>query len=195
VRLSLQIEELCEDRVRLIVSLRPECDDADIEGVAVELVGCGGEAIGARLMLPLSGRLHGPMSLKTELRATHDLGRGCRIRGIVWHAGGKVEASCPCEPSTSLETYMLGGRVCMRPYSHLDIPSTLSTDERTHLVHGFPWIETYGERRRSKPVRVIEEQPDDLVDDITSCYGLCPEDAAFIKELFEDEDEWPCQGG
>lgn len=189
VHLQLHLDERHDDRVFVTVCLSPETDEASVHGVAVELRSRAGEPLSARLMLPVSGPLPGPLALRTELRARGDLPLGARVHGTVWYDSGQLEATCPTDPGTSLEAYAYGVGIPLGEPNPTRGPHDLTDFERERLYQAFPWMGRYQRPSSQEDEQVIEEQPADVARDIADTYGLSEEDRDFLRELMSDDDD------
>ncbi|TVQ88743.1 MAG: hypothetical protein EA397_16230 [Deltaproteobacteria bacterium] len=191
MNLQLHLDERHDDRVYVTVCLSPETDEASVHGVAVELRSRTGEPLSARLMLPVSGPLPGPLALRTEIRARADLPLGARVHGTVWWDLGQLDATCPTDPGTSLEAYAYGAGIPLGLPNPSRGPHDLTDDERERMYRAFPWMARYcrPDDPEDQASRIIEEQPEDLARDIADSYGLSDEDRDFLKELLGEEDE------
>jgi hypothetical protein len=189
VQFRLHLDDREPDRVHVTVCLTPDADAACVQGVAIELRGRNGEALSARLMLPISGELAGPLALRTEVRARAELPLGARVHGMLWSHGGILEASCPTDPGTTLEAYAYGSRIGLDDPVPARIPEDLTDHERSALYAAYPWMARYRSPVRDDAEGFIEEQPADLAEDIAETYGLSDEDKAFLEELLADDEE------
>lgn len=185
VTFELRLEERCNDRVYAAVLLAPTGSAVAIEGVSVQIFHRNGDAAGPRLLLPIAGTLTQPIVTSLELRA-HDgvLPSGSVVIGNVWSADGHLQATCPTDMWTELETHVRGTRVVrveaggeLRP---------LRPVERVRLAAVFPWL--------AKPAVVPfdgvlepEEAEDEDLDSLCEEYGLCGDDAEFLKELLTED--------
>jgi hypothetical protein len=176
------------DRVFVTVCLSPEATAVCVQGVAVELRHPSGDALSARLMLPISGELAGPLALRTELRSRDDIPRGSRVHGTVWYAGGQLDASCPTDPGTSLEAFAYGSPIRLPNANDSQGPTDLSPTERCALLAAYPWMSRYRSPVQDEDDSFIPEQPADLASDIADTYGLSDEDREFLQELLTDEE-------
>lgn len=188
VTFELRLEERRNDRVYVAVLLAPAAAPVTIDGVAVQLFHGEGEPVGPRLLLPISGVLTQPMVTTVELRA-HDgvLPTGSQVVGHVWGADGHREATCPADMWTMLETHVRGTHVVhgrntgeLRP---------LRPAERARLAALFPWTA----RPTVIPFDGVLEPEEDAdgdsedLDALCAEYGLCGDDAEFLKELLTED--------
>jgi hypothetical protein len=186
VKFDLHLDERHADRVHVTVCLTP-CDAPTVvQGVAIELRSRSGEPLSARLMLPVSGELPGPLALSTELRAREDIPRGARVHGTLWSARGSWEATCPTDPGTTLEAYAYGSAIGLSGGLSRG-PEDLDDHERACLYAAYPWMRRYRSPAADDAEQVIEEQAADLVDDIAATYGLSDEDRDLLNELLADD--------
>ncbi|MFK7926657.1 MAG: hypothetical protein AB8H79_00600 [Myxococcota bacterium] len=184
----LNLDERREDRVFLTVCLSPDHEPVAIEGVAVELRCAEGNPLGPRLVLPISGPLASALALRTELRSRDMLPRGARAVGIAWTDCGRTEASCPCDPGTALENFARGSRIGLADLDE-ERMRDLSTTEHSALVRAFPWMAHFRPDTAAIEGQILDEQPDDIVDDVAGCYGLCDEDKELLRELLGEDDD------
>lgn len=189
VTFELRLEERRADRVYVAVVLAPASSGpAAIDGVAVQLFQRGGEPLGARLLLPIAGSLTAPMVTTVEVRASGGLvPTGSRVVGTVWNRTGQVEATCPADMWTELETHVRGSRR-VQPRSDGDLRALLP-QERARLNACFPWL---GRQVEAPFDGVIEPEQtaleeDQALDALCAEYGLGGEDADFLKELLTED--------
>ena len=186
---ELRLEERRSDRVYVAVVLAPPTDrPVPIEGVAVQLFQRSGEAGSSRLLLPIAGTLTQPMISTVELRAHGGhLPNGSRVVGTVWNAQLQSEATCPADMWTELESHVRGTRI-VHPRSAEVEMRALRTVERARLASTFPWL--------GRPVVVPfdgvlepeEPQIEEELDALCAEYGLCGEEADFLKELLTEDE-------
>lgn len=188
MRFHLDLEDRQRDRVFVTVRLDPDGDQAHVEGVAIELHTRDGDAISARLMLPISGTLPNPLSLRTEIRARGDIPRGARVNGVVWWSGGQLETTCPTDPGTCLERFARGGGRRLPPLDLHDLPRALGAAEHTALVRAFPWMHGFRQVEHQADSHILEEQGDDIARDVADAYDLSDADRELLEELLDDDD-------
>jgi hypothetical protein len=188
MRFQLDLEERHADRVFITVRLDPQASGVHVEGVAIELQARSGEALSARLMLPISGPLPATLTLRTEIRAWADLPRGGRVHGVVWWNGGQLETTCPTDPGTCLESFVRGGGVPLDALDLDDLPRPLTRGEHRALVHTFPWLD--GFRLAEGPeAHILEEADADPAADVADRYDLSEEDRELLRELLAEDDD------
>lgn len=185
LRFDLSLEDRHHDRVFVSVLLAPEQDGTAVEGVAVMLVGKGGELLSHQLLLPISGVLHQPMVSTVELRAIDVLPTGARVMGTAWAAGEQWEASCPADPGTHLEEHMRG-RHALVPRVESEFES-LTCHERTALAEVFPWLAPC----EPKPPTVVEPELETATNDEIRSFcndlGLDEDDTEWLESLLEED--------
>lgn len=188
VTFELRLEERRSDRVYVSVVLAPGDEAVQIDGVAVQLFHRDGEAVSARLLLPISGVLMHPLVTTVELRGPEPLlPAGCRVVGTAWSAECHLETTCPADMWTELESHVRGKRVVV-PLTRAEL-RPLRPEERASLVTAFPWL--------GQPVVVpfdgvlepepVDEPTEEELDALCAEYGLCGEDADFLKELLTED--------
>ena len=182
---SLSLDERLPDRVLVSVLLRPRPEeDADVQGVSVELVGESGERLSHQLRLPIAGVLTQPMRTTVELRALRPLPQGARVLGTAWTAEEQWEATCPADPGTQLRAHVRGWGT-IRPKSD-EFFEALSGPERTVLGGAVPWLAPC----RQAPPAVVET-PDVHPDEVRKfCedLGLQGEDSEWLEDLLNEPD-------
>ena len=183
---ELRLEDRQSDRVIVSVVLRPDDVPVDVEGVAVELYNRCCECVAPRVLLPVSGRLAHPIQIRVEVRATSAIPAGSTVVGTMWSKNDTLRATCPADLSTELGVHTLGQR-CLRLGDGVPELRSVTEDERLRLAERFPWL------TRCERAAQIETEPDepidtsDVVDDVTDELGLCDEDAAFLRDLLEED--------
>lgn len=184
---ELRLEERMTDRVFVSVVLAPAGQDAaQVDGVAVRMLGREGEPLSTRHVLPISGALSQPMVSTVELRARGDIPPGAQVHGQAWRAEDQVEARCPCDPGTALGVHMRGRKTYpLVPERHALEP--LEPEERAHLAQIFPWVNEPMVARESAGVLESSESTEEAVDDFCDQFDLGDEDAAFLKELLGED--------
>lgn len=183
---ELRLEERRSDRVYVAVLLAPsDCTPVTIDGVAVQMFQRSGDAVSSRLLLPIAGTLTQPMVTTVELRATHGhLPNGSRVVGTVWMDDTQIEATCPADMWTELESHVRGTRMVL-PVSEAEL-RVLRPCERARLAACFPWVG----RPTVLPFDGVLEPEEDLDEELDALcdeYGLCGEDAEFLKELMSED--------
>lgn len=182
---SLSLDERLPDRVLVSVLLQPRAEEeADVQGVSVELVGETGDRLSHQLRLPIAGALTQPIRTTVELRALGPLPLGARVLGTAWTAEEQWEASCPADPGTQLQAHVRG-LVSLRPTSD-EFFEALSCAERDHLAVSLPWLARC-QPARPTVVETPEVNPDEVrrfCDDL----GLCGEDSEWLEDLLNEPD-------
>ena len=188
IEFDIQLEERLTDRVFVSVVLGPQHEPVQIDGAAVEIVRLG-NAVSPRLLLPIVGTLGQPIGTTVELRALGPIPSGARVVATAWAGSSRVEVSCPCDPWTELEVHMRGTRLVALNDRGPQIRS-LRIHERRVIAKLFPWVDE-PVRKREEPDNMVVEADDpreeDLVGDIQDHYDLDDEDAAFLRELLDEE--------
>lgn len=185
---ELRLEERLPDRVFVSVVLAPlGAQPAPLDGVSLQMVDRAGEALGARMVLPLSGCLHQPLVTTVEVRARGAVPTGARVGGVVWVGSEQREASCPCDPGTQLEVHLRGRRTIGLPVDDDGLRS-LDSGERAVLARYMPWVnEPMVPRAPPQVLEPPEPEPEEVVDEVAEQFGLDEEDAAFLRELLEED--------
>lgn len=183
--LLLRIEQRQPDRVRVSVLLAPTDDPVRLDGVALGLVDEDGEALSARLLLPVAGVLSQPMASTVELRAHDDIPEGSQIVGTAWTDSGEVDVSCPADPCPDLQDHMRGRRAIgihlTRRKGREHGLDEIEPDERCRLARVFAWLAP------SAPCapRVVDGRSS-IADEISDEFGLDEDTARFVRELMEE---------
>jgi len=187
---DIQLEERLTDRVFVSVVLGPQHQPVHIDGAAVEIVRLG-SAVSPRLLLPIVGMVGQPIGTTVELRAIGPIPPGSRVVGSVWSGNSRVEVSCPCDPWTELEVHMRGTRLVALNEPGFQQVRQLSSHERQVVAQLFPWVDEPAVRRAPEPEKLVVDATDavpiDLVGDIRDHYNLDEDDAAFLRELLDEE--------
>jgi hypothetical protein len=188
---ELRLEERGVNRVVVSVLLAPEAAAVRIDGVALQLFTRTGEALGVRLVLPISGELRHPMLSTVELKAD-EIPVGSRVVGTAWHGPEQKDAQLPTDPFTELEMHMRARRriVCADPDPDIE---RLTPEERTKVARDFPWIDEPRVPIALAELTVVENEgsEEELLDDLVDNLGLDPESSEWLKELLDEEDEVP----
>jgi hypothetical protein len=190
IDLAITLKDRLADRVVVSVRVAPVATDPRVDGVAVELRSRTGEVLGARLHLPVAGRLIGPIETQVELRASQPIPRGSQVIAEAWWPGDQVEAACPADPCTHLETFMKGARAVCPTRADFS-PNTLDGRERSALASSFPWIKAFRACcQEAEPSRILDEEPriDDVVADFAEQVGLDEECSDWLRDLLNEED-------
>lgn len=187
---ELRLEERLPDRVFVSVVLAPlGAAPAPLDGVSLQMVDRSGEALGARLVLPLSGALHQPLVSTVEVRARGAVPVGARVGGVVWVGSEQREASCPCDPGTQLEVHMRGRRTIALGGGSDDGLRGLDPGERAVVARCMPWVNE--PMRPREPATNVLEPPepdaDEVVDEVAAEFDLDDEDAALLRELLGED--------
>lgn len=184
---ELRLEERGASRVVVSVLLAPETAVVRIDGVALQLFTRVGEALGVRMLLPISGELRHPMLSTVELKAD-EIPTGSRVVGTAWHAAEQRDAQIPTDPFTELEMHMRARRriVCADPDPDIE---RLTTEERTKVARDFPWIDEPRLPVVLAELTVVENEgsEDGLIDELVDDLGLDPESSEWLKELLEED--------
>ncbi len=186
---ELRLEERQSDRVFVSVVLAPAGPSgASVDGVSVQMQDRGGEPLGARLVLPLSGAVVQPLITTVEVRSRGAVPPGARVVGVAWRGPDQLEADCPCDPGTELEVHMRGRKVIGIPKDDGRIRG-LDPEEREVLAALMPWL---NEPRvvATEPIAVLDSPApdvDEVVGDVADQFDLSDEDAALLKELLGEE--------
>lgn len=186
---ELRLEDRCGDRVVVSVLLAPSGGPARIDGVALQLHTRTGEALGVRVLLPISGELHHPMLSTLELRAD-EVPLGSRVVGTAWHGAEQREATIPTDPSTGLEVH-LRARARVSPAEGDRVLEKPTAEERARLARLYPWIEEPRVPVAVGELSVVEsEEPvdeDEAIDEMVDELGLDEESSDWLKELLAED--------
>lgn len=178
---EVQLDERTADRVIVVVGLAPTAGPAHVDGVAVELVARNGESLGPRQLLPIHGALTGPITTRVELRAPggRELPLGCTVVTTAWAGVDQTVTECPADPWTEFPTHVFGKRPV--PLESGRAPRTFQAAtraDRARLAKKFPWMAV-------PPAPPAPPTPD-AFDDL----GLDDDDAAFLRDLLDDDDDF-----
>ncbi len=164
------------DRVGVVVHLTPKHATVTLDGVAVELLSRQGESIGPRMMLPIAGRLAGPLQTAVELRTSvGELYLGGTVTVTAWEGNQQLTASCPADMWTAFERHVKGSEPVLPAESNESLES-LEPEELRALWAAFTWLK--------EPEPAPEPELDDLVEEL----GLDDEDAAWLRDLMNEDD-------
>lgn len=178
VAFTVRLVARMHDRAVVAVVLDPR-EPVDVESVALELLGPDGAGLGARLALPLAGRLTTRTDVRAELRSVDGLPEGSTIVGRLWQDGAvTATATCPADPWTELETHALGTTAIPPASPDLELEE-VGPRGRSRLLALWPWLG----RARVPPADpgLLEEGGDDPIEGL----NLDPEDEAFLRDLLE----------
>ena len=201
--MALSFQVFLEDRqphlVYVSVVLEPEGGPVHVDGVTVQLFTRKREPISALLLLPIAGTLSHSMVSSVELRATKlpEIPAGSRIVGTVELKDGIVEATCSTDLATELEVHVLGRRALPMKSQRVDLEmSWLESAEYCRLIKRFPWIDACPEREDPEIDVVVTDEAVrggnddmDIAEELKDSYGLDDEDARWLKELMDEDDE------
>jgi len=182
--LDLRLDDRKPDRVLVSVRLSPEGEVHPVDGVALQLCSEDGECLGPRLLLPIHGSLAGPVVTRAELRSADPIPRNGRVVAVAWWGREQVEVTCPSDRGTSLEVHMRG-------QSQVALPARvtlrlLDEAERAALVRRLPWIDEPLAKAHPR-IEPVDPEPD--ADELCAEIGLDGEDAAWLKDLLESDDD------
>lgn len=184
LNVHLRLEQRQPDRVRVAVLLAPAREPVRLDGVALGLVDEHGEALSARLLLPVAGLLAQPMESAVELRSHAEIPEGSRIVGTAWTEGGEVELSCPADPCPDLQDHLRGRRAIgtlTRRAGRAHGLDEIEPEERCRLARVFHWLAP----SPACAPRVVEDRTS-IADEISDELGLDEETARFVRELMEE---------
>lgn len=187
VDLELSLDERREDRVLVSLWLTPQVPEAAVDSVSLQLVCPKGTELCPRTLLPLSGRVTGPVALSVELRGEQALPLGSQVVATAWVDGEPLRAHCPADPSTDLRGHLVGARLGMEAVD-ADLVTLTPLDDagRAHLEARWPWV---AEPTAPPEVAgVLEAEEDPLsAEDLAADLGLDEEDAAWLRDLLDEE--------
>ena len=185
---ELRLEERGTNRVVVSVLLAPEAASVRIDGVALQLFTRVGEALGVRMLLPISGELGHPMLSTVELKS-EEIPVGSRVVGTAWHGAEQLDSTLPTDPFTELEVHMRARRRIVGSDGDPEL-ERVGPEERALIGRDFPWIDE--PRLPPQPIAeltVVEnESGGDPVDDLVDDLGLDPESSEWLKELLHEDE-------
>lgn len=186
VELELTLDERREDRVLVSFWLTPHTASAAVDSVTLQLVCPKGGELCPRTVLPLSGRLTGPVALSVELRGERPLPLGSQVVATAWIDGEPVKAHCPADPSTSLVMHLRGARLGLEEVdADLVTLRPLAEERLAALEARWPWVTQ--DLSPPEVVGVLEaEEPPPSAEDLAEAMGLDEETAAWLHELLEE---------
>ena len=183
---ELRMEERGKDRVVASVLLAPQGSSVRIDGVALQLFTREGEALGSRMLLPISGSLSHPMLSTVELKA-EDIPSGSRVVGTAWCGTDQIDTQLPTDPFTELEMHMRARRRITTDSAELDL-DRLEPEERATIARDFPWIDEPRLPVATAELTVVENEPDEPLDTFVDTLGLDEESSEWLKDLLEEND-------
>jgi hypothetical protein len=186
---ELELQERRPDRVLVSVFLQPgSAEGVTLDGVALDLCNRHRETVGPRLLLPIAGRLAGPLVTQAELRALEPIPEGAVVVGTAWWGSEQVQASIPADPGTDLAMHVRG-EGAIRPADR-EVLLSLSPRERIRLEAAFPWLCASTGRCEQVKQAILEGQlgpnPEE-VDAFARDLGLGEECTAWLKDLLAEE--------
>lgn len=198
VDLELRLEERQPDRVRVVVSLAPVGRSARVEGATLRLVDTAGVELCPRTLLPVQGRVTGPMSLLVELRTCGALPPGARVLASAWTGRRQISATCPADPHTTLRDHLVGAApalpvpgfdpadLAMPDDDEVDL-APLDADVRAALPAVLRWVD---DPVRTTDVAGVLEAPEEArtAADLADALGLDAESAAWLEGLLDDDE-------
>lgn len=191
LEMELRLEQRGADRVVVSVLLAPAEGTVTVEGVALQLHSAQGDAIGARMLLPIAGTLAQPMLSTVELRTlSHDIPQGSRVVGTAWGGPHQLEITLPTDPGTAFEAHVRGHDI-VSAHGSSQYLEPLLPDERALFASLFPWIdEPRLPREAAGSLGVVDHEPDndELVDDFAADMGLDEDSAEWLRDLLDEPD-------
>ncbi|MCB9680678.1 MAG: hypothetical protein H6733_04330 [Alphaproteobacteria bacterium] len=185
IELELKLEDRQTDRVVVSFFLSPTDGPASIDGAALQLVDVGGEELCPQVLLPVTGRVTGPMALSVEVRGSGPLPDGARVVAIAWCGPAQAQVSIPAQPARRLRDH-LRGAVLGLPADDDVLLEPLTGEGRLRLERRFPWI--------AEPLRHVEglavlEAVDDTptAEELKADLGIDDDCAAWLHELLGEE--------
>lgn len=188
VDLQLELRGATGDRVEVAVRLAPTPDGARVEldGVAAHLESASGDPLCARMLLPISGALTGPLALEVELRADRPpMPEGARIVVGAWRGTEAWTVTVPAHPGVGLPQFV---RSVGWPLADAEdtVLEALEPEDRRVLAARHPWIDAAIRAPDRSRILEASEEPD--VEELQDALGLGAEDAAWLKDLLDQDD-------
>lgn len=187
--LELRVLSREADRIQCAVTLAPEASSAQVDGVAVQLVrpldGVD-QPLGARALLPVAGRLDGPITLNIELRSEGPLPSDAWLVGAMWSGRDGLRTRVPARPPPSLRDYLRGR---LAP-TGVDLSPVLPADDAmmARVRQAFPWIDE--PIHPSSKVALLEGvEPVPPASDLAERFDLGEEEASWLRDLLAEDDE------
>lgn len=184
--LDLKLLERMDDRVRCEVTLSPEGSSPIVDGVALQLVDADDRPLGARALLPVSGRVAQRVSLEVELRADEPLAADASLVVVAWSGRDGIRVRVPARPPPSLESHVRGAQA---PQG-VDLSPVLAPEPelRDRLERSFPWVAT--PLRRPDVAGVLEgREPTPSEEELAERFDLGEDTAAWLRDLLDEEEE------
>lgn len=186
---DLRLEDRKADRVLVSVLLAPH-SSVRIDGVSLQLFSREGEAISARMVLPIAGDLSQPMLSTMELCAiVDDIPQGSRVVGNAWAGTEQREATLPTDPSTEFERHVRA--LCRIGGAEADddrLLEPLIPEERAILCRDYPWVDEPRIPRAIGELEVVDNETDEeAIDHLCDDLGLDQDSADWLKDLLSEE--------
>ena len=186
---ELRLEARQVDRVTVSVRLAPIDDAGEVEGVALQLLTPDDEPLGARMLLPIAGRVTQAIRSTVELRSVPtDIPQGSRILGTAWNGPDQLDVTIPTDPGTDFEQHVRG-RVIISALTRGRYLELLLPDERAVIAHHLPWIDEPRQPRASAgALGVVDHEPEtaEVVADLADELGLDDDSAEWLKSLLDE---------
>ncbi len=185
VSLDIRLLGRDADRVTCEITVTPTSSRALLDGAAVQLVDMAGGALGARSLLPLSGRLRGPVAMQVELRSEGDLPADALVVVAAWTGRDGVRLQVPARPPPTLHDFVRGSRA---PQG-VDLSPVLAADPAliARVETAFPWVTS--PIRSGDAVAVLEgrESPPSA-SDLAETFDLHEDEASWLRDLLAEDD-------
>jgi hypothetical protein len=184
--LDLHLDERADDRVVVTLAVSPPCGCAAlVDEATLQLVDAQGEELCPRHLLPLSGRIAGPVTLTAELRCLGAIPEGARVLASVWAGTTRLQCGCPADPYVDLRDHLKGSRLGLPPDDAVPL-SELDAAGRARLEAVLPWVaqpmrrpEVDGVLEAPEPVRTTEELQAEL--------DLDADTASWLHDLLDQD--------
>ena len=177
------------DHVVVSAVLEPSQEGTLIDSVALQMVGSKGEAVSAKMVLPISGQLKQSMTFTLEMRPLDgDIPVGSRVVAVAWIDREPLQAWVPTHPYTQLHAH-LSALQRLDPNEGERQLEPLSPEERERLAEEHPWVNEPRMPVAHGLLEVVEHEPDEdeALDDLVGDLGLDADSAEWLKDLMTED--------
>jgi len=183
MEMHIELLDVQADRVRVAVELDPH-QTLRLDELVVFLTDGNGDTFGPRVLLPISGELHGAVSTTVELRSTSPcLPDHTSIRAEAWVAGEMHACAIPAHSWTDLAVHLSGESPELDPFEPSALRSIRGGDYRK-LRRYLPWLANLARCGASQGLPILEPPQEDP---IPQGMDLDPDCEAWLRDLMSEE--------